>query len=40
MIQMRTSKTNKRKPNWPGQNVMVTKLEATTSQDEESLPSV
>ena len=40
MAQTRTSKRNKRKPNWLGQNVMVTKIEATSSQDGESLPSV
>ena len=40
MSQARTSKRNKKKPNWLGQNVMVTKIEATSSQDEESLPSV
>ena len=40
MSQARTSRRNKKKPNWLGQNVMVTKIEATSSQDEESLPSV
>ena len=40
MSQARTSKRNKKKPNWLGQNVMVTKIEATSSQDEEIVPSV
>ena len=40
MSQARKSKRNKKKPSWLGQNVMVTKIEATSSQDEESLPSV
>ena len=40
LAQTRTSKRSKRKPNWLGQNVMVTKIEATSSQDEESLPRV
>ena len=39
MAQKRTSKRNKRKPNWLGQNVMVTKIEAISRQDEERLPS-
>ena len=40
MVQTRTSKRNKRKPNWLGQKVLVTKIEVTSSQDEERLPSV
>ena len=40
MGQTRTSKRNKRKPNWLRQNVMVTKIEAISSQDEESPLSV
>ena len=30
----------KKKPNWLGHNVMVTKVEAISNEDEESLPSV